>query len=162
MVRCIVGNFLLGGLIVLMWFVMVLSLGRNFGCLISFVCFVIVLYGCFVLEVWEIMLCFLLVLFVVFFGLLLVIVCVDIEVGFWICELGFEFFYVFFMIKGMVDGKLVEEIYGFIVKMIIFVLLWGLVLGWIDIVLKGYMYDSNRFYIVIVFDVVYFWLKVLV
>ena len=86
----------------------------------------------------------------------------DIEVGFWTRELGLELPHAFFTIKGIVDGKPVEETYGFTAKTITPALLWGPVPGRIDIATKGYMADSHKLYTVTVPDAAYARLRALV
>lgn len=86
----------------------------------------------------------------------------EIEVGFWTRELGLELPHAFFTIRGTVDGKPVEESYGFTAKTITPALLWGPVPGRIDITTKGYMAASNRLWIVKVPDAAYPRLKELV
>lgn len=108
------------------------------------------------------MLRFLPVLLAALLGLLPATARADIEVGFWTRELGLELPHAFFTIKGTVDGKPVEETYGFTAKTITPALLWGPVPGRIDIASKGYMHDSNRLYTVTVPDAVYPRLKALV
>lgn len=86
----------------------------------------------------------------------------EIEVGFWTRELGLELPHAFFTMKGSVDGKAVEETYGFTAKTITPALLWGPVPGRIDIASKGYMAASNRLWTVTVPDAAYPKLKALV
>ena len=61
-----------------------------------------------------------------------------------------------------VDGKPVEESYGFTAKTITPALLWGPVPGRIDLTTKGYMAASNKLWSVIVPDEAYPRLKALV
>jgi len=86
----------------------------------------------------------------------------EIEIGFWTRELGLELPHAFFTIKGSVDGKPVDETYGFTAKTITPALLWGPVPGRIDIASKGYMADSNQLWTVSVPDASYLRLKALV
>lgn len=95
-------------------------------------------------------------------GLLPAAARADIEVGFWTRELGLELPHAFFTIKGTVDGKPVEETYGFTAKTITPALLWGPVPGRIDIASKGYMADSNKLYTVTVAEAAYPRLKAVV
>lgn len=95
-------------------------------------------------------------------GLLPAAARADIEVGFWTRELGLELPHAFFTIKGTVDGKPVEETYGFTAKTITPALLWGPVPGRIDIASKGYMADSNKLYTVTVAKAAYPRLKAVV
>ena len=108
------------------------------------------------------MLRFLPVLFALLLGLLPAIARADIEVGFWTRELGLELPHAFFTIKGNIDGKPVDETYGFTAKTITPALLWGPVPGRIDIASKGYMAASNRLWTVTVPDAAYPRLKELV
>jgi hypothetical protein len=86
----------------------------------------------------------------------------EIEVAFWTRELGLELPHAFFTIKGSVDGKPVEETYGFTAKTITPALLWGPVPGRIDIASQGYIAASNRLWTVTVPDTAYPRLKALV
>jgi hypothetical protein len=108
------------------------------------------------------MLRFLPVLLAALLGLLPTTARADIEVGFWTREMGLELPHAFFTIKGRVDGKAVEETYGFTAKTITPALLWGPVPGRIDIASKGYMAASHKLYSVTVSDDVYPRLKALV
>lgn len=101
-------------------------------------------------------------LFAALLGLLPDAARADIEVGFWTRELGLELPHAFFTIKGTVDGKPVEETYGFTAKTITPALLWGPVPGRIDIASKGYMADSNKLYTVTVAEAAYPRLKAVV
>jgi hypothetical protein len=78
----------------------------------------------------------------------------EIEVAFWTRELGLELPHAFITIKGIVDGKAVEESYGFTPKAITPAILWGPVPGRIDLTTKGYMNASNKLYTVTVADAV--------
>ena len=78
----------------------------------------------------------------------------DIEVAFWTRELGLELPHAFITIKGIVEGKLVDESYGFTPKAITPAILWGPVPGRIDLTTKGYMAASNKLYTVTVADAV--------
>lgn len=95
-------------------------------------------------------------------GLLPATARAEIEVGFWTRELGLELPHAFFTIRGTVDGKPVEESYGFTAKTITPALLWGPVPGRIDITTKGYMAASNRLWTVTVSDAAYPRLKEMV
>jgi len=86
----------------------------------------------------------------------------EIEVGFWTRELGLELPHAFFTIRGTVEGRPVEESYGFTAKTITPALLWGPVPGRIDLTTKGYMAASNRLWSVTVPDAAYPRLKALV
>jgi hypothetical protein len=108
------------------------------------------------------MLRFLPVLLAALLGLLPTTARADIEVGFWTRELGLELPHAFFTIKGTVDGKPVEETYGFTAKTITPALLWGPVPGRIDVASKGYMAASNKLYTVTVADDAYPRLKAVV
>ena len=116
----------------------------------------------FVLGVREIMLRFLPVVFALLLGLFPATARADVEVGFWTRELGLDLPHAFFTIKGNIDGKPVEESYGFTAKTITPALLWGPVPGRIDLTTKGYMAASNRLYSVTVPDAVYARLRALV
>jgi hypothetical protein len=108
------------------------------------------------------MLRFLPVLVALLLGLLPASARADIEVGFWTRELGLELPHAFFTMKGTVDGKPVEESYGFTAKTITPALLWGPVPGRIDLTTKGYMAASHKLYTVTVPDAAYPRLKALV
>ncbi len=108
------------------------------------------------------MLRFMPVVLALFLGLFPAVARADIEVGFWTRELGLELPHAFFTIKGSIDGKPVEESYGFTAKTITPALLWGPVPGRIDLTSKGYMAASNKLYTVAVADEVYPRLKALV
>jgi hypothetical protein len=86
----------------------------------------------------------------------------EIEVGFWTRELGLDLPHAFITIKGTVDGKPVEESYGFTAKAITPAILWGPVPGRIDLTTKSYMAASNRIFTVTVADGGYPKLKELV
>ena len=86
----------------------------------------------------------------------------EIEVGFWTRELGLDLPHAFFTIRGTVDGKPVEESYGFTAKTITPALLWGPVPGRIDLTTKSYMAQSNRIFTVRVGDDAYPRLRALV
>lgn len=102
------------------------------------------------------------VVFALLLGLFPATARADIEVGFWTRELGLDLPHAFFTIKGTIDGKPVEESYGFTAKTITPALLWGPVPGRIDLTTKGYMAASNRLYTVTVPDAVYARLHALV
>ena len=95
-------------------------------------------------------------------GLLPAAARADIEVGFWTRELGLELPHAFFTIRGTVEGRPVEESYGFTAKTITPALLWGPVPGRIDLTTKGYMAASNKLWMVTVPDAAYPRLKALV
>ncbi len=101
------------------------------------------------------MLRFLPVLLSLLLGLFPATARADIEVAFWTRELGLELPHAFITIKGIVDGKPVEESYGFTPKAITPAILWGPVPGRIDVTTKGYMAASNKLYTVTVADAVY-------
>lgn len=86
----------------------------------------------------------------------------DIEVGFWTREMGLELPHAFFTIRGQVDGKPVEESYGFTAKAITPALLWGPVPGRIDLTTKSYMRASNQIFTVTVSEDAYPRLKAVV
>jgi hypothetical protein len=95
-------------------------------------------------------------------GLLPAAARADVEVGFWTRELGLELPHAFFTISGTVEGKPVEESYGFTAKTITPALLWGPVPGRIDLTTKSYMAASNKLWTVTVSDAAYPRLKALV
>lgn len=86
----------------------------------------------------------------------------DIEVGFWSRELGLELPHAFVTIKGSVDGKPVDESYGYTPKAITPAILWGPVPGRIDLTTKGYIAASTRHFTVTVPDAAYARLKAVV
>ena len=100
--------------------------------------------------------------FMVLFGFAASPARAEIEVGFWTRELGLDLPHAFFTIRGTVDGKPVEESYGFTAKAITPALLWGPVPGRIDLTTKSYMAQSNRIFTVRVGDDAYPRLRALV
>ena len=100
--------------------------------------------------------------FIVLLGFVAAPARAEIEVGFWTRELGLDLPHAFFTIRGVVDGKPVEESYGFTAKAITPALLWGPVPGRIDLTTKSYMASSNRIFTVRVGDDAYPRLKALV
>lgn len=98
-------------------------------------------------------------LFALVFGTLPVAAHADIEVGFWSRELGLELPHAFITIRGTVDGKPVDESYGYTPKAITPAILWGPVPGRIDLTTKSYMAASHEHFVVTVSDAAYARLK---
>ena len=86
----------------------------------------------------------------------------DIEVGFWSRELGLELPHAFITIKGTVDGRAVDESFGYTPKAITPAILWGPVPGRIDLTTRGYIAASNKHFTVTVPDAAYARLKAIV
>ena len=76
--------------------------------------------------------------------------CADIEVGFWSRELGMELPHAFITIRGTVNGKPVDESYGYTPKAITPAILWGPVPGRIDVTPKSYIAASHEHFLVTV------------
>jgi hypothetical protein len=85
-------------------------------------------------------------LFVLFLSLFAAPARAEIEVGFWSREMGIDLPHAFITIRGTVDGKPVEESYGFTPKTVTPALLWGPVPGRIDLTTKSYMAASNKLF----------------